>query len=162
MAEEHDPYRKLRPQPPTPEEDLCSCADSPPIVLQAHLSPNPLSCLVCNLEVAPERVGFPETLAEEFASWQSFHNCFYLLWLDSGEFESWAQAQLEDPGSRVNKWGLELVTELRAFHPAYYWWFQDNGAEDFEPLSRCPACQSALTERRGRHVCEQCSIVVAN
>ena len=161
MTEDHDPYW-IRPLPPTPEEELCSCPEAPPIVLQAHLSSNPVSCLACNLEVPPERVGFSETLAEKLAFWQSFHDCFYLLWLDSGEFESWARAQLDDPASPVNKRGLELVSELNALHPAYYWWFQDNGAEDFQPLSQCPACQSDLAEQHGRLVCEQCSIVVAN
>jgi len=101
-------------------------------MLQAHLSSNPLSCLACGREVPPERIGFSEAFAEKLAFWQSFHNCFYLLWLDSGEFESWAKAQLEDPGSPVNKRGRELVSELSARRTAFYWWFQDTGAEDFE------------------------------
>jgi hypothetical protein len=162
MAEHRDPYWKLRPPPPTPDGELCSCAGTPSLVLQAHLSYNPLSCIACNLEVPPERVGFSEALAEKLAFWQSFHDCFFRFWLDSGEFESWAKTQLEDPRSPVNTRGLELVAELRALRPTYYWWFQDNGAEDFQPLSRCPACQNVLLERLGRHVCEQCFIVVAN
>jgi len=157
-----DPYWKLRPAPPTPDEALCSCAGSPPIMLQAHLSSNPLSCIVCNHEVPPERVGFSEALAEGLAFWQHFHDCFYLLWLDSGEFESWAKTQLEDPASPVNQRALELVSELNAFHRTYHWWFQDTGAEEFLPLSRCPVCHTELVEQHGRQVCEQCSIVVAN
>lgn len=131
-------------------------------MLQAHLSSNPLSCIACNLEVSPERVGFSEAFAEKLAFWRSFYDCFYLLWLDSGEFESWAKAQLADPGSPVNKRGRELVAELGAIHPTYYWWFQDTGAEDFQPLSRCPICQNSFAERHSRYVCDQCSIVVAN
>ncbi|MEE9393216.1 MAG: DUF2310 family Zn-ribbon-containing protein [Planctomycetota bacterium] len=162
MSEHHDPYWKLRPLAPTPVDELCSCAGSPPVMLQPHLSSNPLSCIACNLEVPPERIGFSEALAEKLAFWQSFHNCFYLLWLDSSEFESWAKAQLSNPGSAVNKRALELVSDLNSFRSAYYWWFQDTGAEDFHPPSRCPVCQGELLERYGRNVCEPCSLVVPN
>ena len=162
MGENRDPYCQLRPPPPTPDNELCSCSGSPPLMLQPHLSSNPLSCMVCNLEVSPERIGFSESLAEKLAFWQSFHDCFYRLWLDSGELESWAKAQLSDPGSPVNKRGLELVSELSSFRRAYYWWFQDTGAEDFQPLSRCPACQDDFSDQHLRNTCEQCAIVVAN
>jgi hypothetical protein len=162
MNENHDPYWKLRPPPPTPDDELCSCAGSPPLMLQPHFSSNPLSCVACNREVPPGRIGFSETIAEELASWQTFHDCFYRLWLDSGEFESWAKAQLSDPNSPVNKRGLALVAKLSGFRRAYYWWFQDTGAEGFQPLSRCPSCQGKLSERLGRNTCEQCSIVISS
>ncbi len=162
MGEKDHRYWKLRPPLPTPADELCSCAGSPPVMLQPHLSPNPLSCFACNFEVPPERIGFSEALAEELACWQSFHDCFYRLWLDSGEFESWAKAQLSDPCSPVNKRGLELVSKLSSFRPAYYWWFQDTGADDFLPLSRCPTCSGELSKQNRRNTCEQCSIVVAN
>lgn len=66
------------------------------------------------------------------------------------------------PRGSAGTGGLELVSEFRALRPTYYWWFQDNGAEEFQPLSRCPACKNVLLERYGRHVCEQSFIVVAN
>lgn len=162
MAEDHDPYWKLRPPPPMSDADLCSCTGAPPILLQAHLTSNPLSCIACILEVPPERLGFSDAFAERLASWQRFHDCSYLLWLDSGEFEAWARVQLEDPASPVNGRALELVSELRALRLAYYWWFQATGEEDFQPLSRCPVCEATLAERYGRHLCEECSIVIAN
>jgi hypothetical protein len=158
---EHDPYWKLRPPRPTPAEELCSCPDSPAVVLQPHLSANPLVCMACNLELPPERLGFSEALAEKLAFWQTFHDCFFHLWLDSAEFESWARAQLEDTDSPVNKRGRELVSELNTYWPAYYWSFQDSRSADLEPLSGCPACGRHLTERHGRAVCEDCSILVA-
>jgi hypothetical protein len=162
VAETNDPYWRLRPPPSIPDDELCFCTESPPIILQAHLSANPLSCIACNLEVPPERIGFSEALSERIALWQSFHDCFYRLWLDSGEFESWAKAELEDPASAVNKRGLELVSELRAFRAAFYWWFQDTAEEDFQPVSRCPSCKDELAKQHGRHVCNACRIVVAN
>jgi hypothetical protein len=106
MHAEVDPYWKLRPALPPQDDEICASVRSPPIVLQAHLSPNPVSCLLCNLEVSPERIGFSESIAEQLAFWQRFHDCFYFLWLDSGEFEAWAKAQLENPTSEVNKRGL--------------------------------------------------------
>ena len=161
MADSADPYWKLRPPPPTPDDELCGCADSP-IVLAAHHSSNPLLCMVCNLEVPPERIGFSEALSERLAFWQSFHDCFYLLWLDSGEYESWAKAQLENPTSPVNQRGLELVSELGEFRPAYYWWFQDTAAEGFQPLNCCPVCGGELAMRHKQLVCASCSVMVAN
>ncbi len=162
MAQNEDPYWRLRPPPPTPSDDICSCSGSPPIMLQAHLSSNPISCITCNLEVPPERIGFSEPLCEWLAYWQQFHDCFFLLWLDSGEFESWAKAQLEDPESPVNKQGLELVSDLNSLRRAYYWLFQDTDVKDFQPLSRCPVCQGELSEQHGRNTCEQCSIVIGD
>jgi hypothetical protein len=130
-------------------------------MLQAHLSSNPISCVTCNLEVPPERVGFSSEIAENLAAWQRFHECFYLLWLDSGEFESWARAQLEDPESPVNKRAIALVADLNAYRRAYYWWFQDTASQDFQALSRCPACRSELKSLNNRQICERCSIIAA-
>src|SRR6188768_378604 len=121
MGDSTDPYEKLRPPPPTPEDELCSCVGSPPIVLQAHLSSNPISCADCNLEVPPEHVGFSEAIAEQIAYWRTFHDCFYMLWLYSGEFEDCAKAQLENPISAVNMRGLELVSDLNTLRRTYYW-----------------------------------------
>ena len=161
MADTRDPYWKLRPEPPTPEAELCRCADAPPLLLQPHLSANPLCCVACNLEVPPERVGLPERLADQLAGWRVFHDCFYLLWLDSGEFEAWAKAQLEDPASPVNTRGRELVAALGELGPTYYAWFEDAGAEGGEPLRRCPVCEGALVERYARRLCEGCAIAVS-
>ena len=160
MSKNEDPYWKLRPPPPTPTDELCSCTDRPPIMLQAHQSSNPLSCMACNREVSPERIGFSEALAEKLAAWQSFHDCFNLLWLDSGEFESWAKAQLVNPRNPVNRRGFKLVSELNAFHRAYYWWFEEIMVEESQRISRCPVCRAELTARYGHQVCQRCSIVV--
>lgn len=67
QPEKPDPYRKLRPETATPEDELCKCADRPPIVLQGHLSSNPIACLRCNGEVPPERIGLVKPI-QSFAS----------------------------------------------------------------------------------------------
>ena len=162
MAHREDPYRKLRPMPATAEDELCHCSGAPPIMLQAHLSPNPLTCLDCSFEVPPERLSLSKDLVDRIASWQTFHDCFYHLWLDSGEFEAWARGQLEDPDSVVNQRGRAVVEELNALRPAYYWWFLDPGADGFVPLSDCPVCGQGLTRLERRLTCQQCRIVAVS
>ncbi len=169
MCNDSDPYWKLRPPPPTPQDEVCRCADDTPLVLQPHLSPNPISCARCNLEVPPERIGFNATLAEALASWQSFAECFYGLWLDSGEFEKWAVDQLLDPSSPVNKRGLELAAQLSGCRRCYLLWFQEEEQCDGMLTTECPRCSSKLEARfKGErplggtlYVCEQCSIALA-
>jgi hypothetical protein len=117
MPDESDPYWKLRPEWATPEDEICQCVDQPPIVLQEHLSSLPLACLKCNGEVPPERLGFDAKLAERIAFWRNLHRALYTLWLDSGDYEDWGRAQLEDPEGQVNRSGIEIVKELNAPPP---------------------------------------------
>ena len=127
------------------------------------LGPNPIACAKCNLELAPEQLGLSARLAEPLANWRAFHDCFYLLWLDSAEFEDWAFCQLSDPKSPVNTRGLALRADLDQLRRTYFWWFQDVGADDFRPLDRCPVCGNTLTEiGLVGLVCEGCAVLVAN
>ncbi len=160
MPDESDPYWKLRPEESTPEDEICRCAERPPIVLQDHLSALPLACLKCNREVPPERLGFDARLAERIAFWRDLHRALYTLWLQSGSYEEWARAQLLDPEGDVNRTGLEIVEALNATHHAFYWWFEDNSVDDFVPPARCPRCAGELTDRFNHAVCEACSIMV--
>ena len=157
-----DPYWKLRPPSATPEGELCTCLDRPPLVLLGWFSLNPIMCLKCKGEVPPERIGFSAELAEQIAFWRNLHEALLTLWLDSSDYESWGRAQLEDPNGRVNTWGLELVRALSGRRRTYYEWFQDSSADDFAPLSQCPRCSGGLKECSGQLVCESCSIVVPN
>jgi hypothetical protein len=160
--DELDPYWRLRPPSTTPEDELCQCADQPPIVLVARFSPNPIACLSCNGEVPPERIGFSAEVAQGLADWRHLHDALYTLWLDSSVYESWACARLEDPDGRLALLGLAAVKDLNHHRRAYYWWFQDASADDFVPLSQCPRCSGGLAEQFGKLVCEACSILIAN
>jgi predicted nucleic acid-binding Zn ribbon protein len=113
--------------------------------------------------VRPEGLRLPPDLAEALAAWRSFHDCFYLLWLDSAELEDWGRAQLSDPTSPVNSRGLGLRQRLEPIRRTFFWWFQDVGAAEFRPLTACPICRSNLLDRKlvGR-VCDDCSVLVAN
>ncbi len=169
MPTKNDPYRKLRPPPPTPADEVCTCASETPVLLQPHLSLNPLSCARCNLEVPPERIGFDERLADALAYWLRLHDSFYFLWLDSGAFEPWAKTHLLNPSSVVNTEGIELASRVSKFRRCYLWWFQEEGAEHWAPPTRCPRCGESLEFHfKGERpqggsllICERCSVALA-
>lgn len=158
----NDPYWKLRPLPPTPDEEICHCAECRCVMLRDALTENPLQCVKCNGEVAPERIGFGERLAEEIANWRSISRSLFLLWLDSNEYEEWAAAKLLDPRSSVNVRGREIVDQLSHFVRAYYWWFKDTELDDPLKPTTCPNCGAALEpfEERNFQMCDACSILV--
>ncbi len=168
MTNPTDPYFRLRPQAATGADEICRCQQGIPVLLQPHLSSNPLSCGRCNLEVPPERLGFDVGLADALASWRDFHDSFYSLWLDSGEFEDWAAAQLRDPSSPVNVRGLDLARRLSVYHRCYLSWFQDEGALESMAATHCPRCSAALETRYSGErpqggelrLCDSCLIAV--
>jgi hypothetical protein len=158
VNEQADPYWKLRPAGPTPDDEICRCPMGAGVMLRDGLSHNPLFCVACHGEVPPERLGFDARFAEEIANWLWVYDSLYCLWLDSGEYEAWAAARLADPQGQVNRRGREIVARLSGTVPAYYWWFEDAD----EPLSKCPVCSGPLAEYEGRNfrVCAACRILV--
>ena len=157
-----DPYQKLRPAQATPDAELCTCSELSSLLLQPHFTCNPISCATCGLEVPPERVGLPAALADQVAWWQAFDDAFYTLWADSGEFESWARAQLEELDSPVNSRGIEVAQKINGLRRCYYWLFQDTGVEGFTPRATCPRCNGELSALGRWQACEGCAIVVPN
>lgn len=158
----NDPYWKLRPIPPTPAEDVCHCADCRRVRLCDTLTENPLQCFDCHGEMAPERIGFDERLADAIAHWRGVHRSLYLLWLDSDEYETWVCERLVDRRGRVNVLGRDIVSELNQFVRAYYSWFHDPELDDSRTPMTCPICEKELepVERRSYFKCELCSILV--
>ena len=161
-----DPYRGLRYQEPgkTPDDEVCSCEGRPPLMLLAALDPNPIRCLKCQGEVPPERLELPRPLAEAIANWARLALAIEALWLDSREYEPWAQKELEDPTSPMNVRGRELRAELETVNRSYYWLHRDIEAEGH--LAQCPICgvQLRAYERGTRdalYLCDGCSIVMS-
>ena len=157
-----DPYFQLKPSPATPQDEICSCEEDHPLLVRSALAENPIACTKCNLEVPPERIGFEQELAQELAFWRSFHDCFWKLWLDSGEFEEWAFNELSDPQSQVNTRGMEAAANLGKVRETYFWWFQDIGKEGYEPMRTCPVCDCELIPFSWALACEPCKVFVAN
>ena len=158
----HDPYWKLRPTAPTPDEEMCHCSMPLGVTLCDLLTNNPISCVECRGEVLPERLAFDEQLSEEIATWLSSHRSLYCLWLSSGEYETWARDRLSDPHGEVNVEGRKIVRQLNHHARAYYWWFQDTDVEDYSPPDMCPNCNKLLCqiEDNDRLVCDTCMIIL--
>jgi hypothetical protein len=157
-----DPYSKLRPPEPTPADEICHCSPRP-VKLMYALTYNPVHCLDCNLEVAPEALGLDEELACAIAYWRSIYGAIYALWLDSGDYEEWAAEHLIDIGSPVNVLGREVQRKLNRVRRCYYWLHQGKAWDDVARLRNCPSCGTAFSKYGagifGQLICETCSIV---
>ena len=126
----------------------------------ATLTENPLHCVHCNLEVAPTRLDLTVENVDSIAHWNSLYQSIYLLWIDSGEYESWAESILRNLNTQVNRAGRELASELSAMRRCFYWGFQALSLAE-----RCPGCQSELAEvghsRIPQVYCLQCFLIFA-
>jgi Zn-ribbon-containing, possibly nucleic-acid-binding protein (DUF2310) len=160
--EQQNSYWRLRPAKPTPDDETCHCPPGTDVILRDGLSDNPLACATCNGEVPPERLGFDPRLTEDIVFWLSAADSLLRLWLDSGEYESWAADRLLDPKGQVNAVGLEIVARLNAFNPAYYWWFSDPELTETQSPTHCPVCSVPFDKHpaRGARMCAACRILM--
>jgi hypothetical protein len=154
----NDPYYKLRPEHPTPDDELCTCEKISDIYIAHKLGSNPIHCLNCDGEILPDKLAYDSHVAEEIASWNSVYGSLYRLWLDSGEYEQWARERLLDPGGQVTAQGLALAKRLGGIAKTYYYWFHDR---DDILQQICPMCGKELTEKvKSRYlVCNSCLIL---
>ena len=151
-----DPYFKLKPNAPTPADECCSCAQPAAAYLAHKLSDNPIYCMTCGGEVAPERIGFDDDTTELLARWNDEYGSVYRLWLDSGAYESWAQSELLDKDSEINLLGMQARERLAQYLPTNYLWFW----QEDRPGS-CPVCGSSrLAERGETRICDSCHVLL--
>ena len=117
----------------------------------------------CNLEVASETLALTEALVEAIAGWRDVYDALGYLWLDSGPYERWAQAQLADIDSAVNARGRDVQRLLDGLRRCYYWLFRDESDPERRPFVDCPVCGEALRPyARGnvaQLICEEDSLV---
>ncbi len=160
---ESDIYSRLRPPPETPPDEICSCKGNKPIKLMCTLGYNPLHCVDCNLERDPKSLDLSKSLIQAIAFWRNIYDAIDRLWLDSGEYETWAKEELKNIHSPINQRGMALRKDLDQIHRCYYWYFQDQSDEEYEPITHCPNCHEPLTIYSGgifrQLICEQCSII---
>ena|SRR5688572_16313797 len=162
---ETDLFYRLRPQPATPADEICSCPDSTPFVLMSALSANPVHCLRCNLEVPLRRLVFSDVrLVDQIADWNSVWSALDRLWLDSGAYENFARGEMERLDSSANAQGLAAAARLRDFHPTFYHAFRDESNGDVPVPKICPGCERDLRPVSGsnpsRAVCDRCYLAV--
>jgi hypothetical protein len=151
-----DPYFKLKPRDPTPVAECCCCSQLIAVYLAHKLSDNPIYCATCRGEVAPERIGFDDTTTESIAGWNRVYGAVYTLWLDSGGYEAWAQAELQSKESEINRAGLQAREALARYIPTSYLWFWNEARPP-----ACPLCESSHLMSRGQLlVCENCSVSI--
>lgn len=154
----------LQPPTPTPTDEICQCQGAKPVKLMCALGYNPIHCIDCNLEVDPADLALTECVVRGIAFWRSMHDAIDRLWLASGEYEEWAQCQLSDINSPINRLGRKARADLDPIRRCYYWFFQDQSADDFEPDTHCPVCGAAFVPYDGgifpQYLCEACSIII--
>jgi len=130
----------------------------------ASLGFNPIHCLECNLEVPPELLELGAELANAIAHWLRTYGAIDALELQSADYEQWARAQLMNPQSPPNREALELARRLNELVPTYFWFWQPEGDDDWQPPSSCPVCGGVLVSRDSglfpQLLCEQDRIVV--
>lgn len=157
----YDPYALLGPFDYTSDE-MCGCDSVTTLLLQDSLKPNPLVCGTCFGEVLPEAIHLDPELAWPISQWRSVYQALYQLWLDSGAYQSWAAAQLEDVGGQVNVVGRALADRLSTpDRPCFYGWFVQHA--DAPPPS-CPICQDGPMlpwPHRGAHHCPDCRLMIS-
>jgi hypothetical protein len=158
-----DPYRRLRPPAPTPYRHLCTCTGARPVKLMLLEGYNPVSCMECNLEVAPEMLGFPKHLANEIADWRAHYAALDHLWLRGpAPYRRWAARELANIESPVNQQGLVVRARLELYRRCYYWIFGWANGRLVE-VTQCPACAQPMAPYDGYHtewwVCEPCGLV---
>ena len=125
---------------------------------------NPVYCLDCNREVAPERLALSAELADALATWRSVHYAIEMLELESGAYELWAQKQLLDPASATNAEGLALARRVNELNRCYFWFFDAHTEDGWAPRTACPICGGPLEPYPGRVflqlLCEQDRVAV--
>jgi predicted nucleic acid-binding Zn ribbon protein len=153
----------LQSYPETPEDEICQCNPCPPIKLMHALSNNPLHCIKCNLEINTQKFALETKIIDYVVRWRNLYDAIYTLWLDSREYEEWAQNELSDIHSPVNQTGLKVQQELNKARKTYYWHFQNQSADNFKPAVHCPNCKKSFrTYSDGifaQFICEECSII---
>jgi predicted nucleic acid-binding Zn ribbon protein len=162
---ENNFYQMLQPPDPTPSNEICSCCPETPVKLMSPLGYNPIHCVVCNLEVAPERLILNKDIVQSIAYWRNLYDAIHWLELDSGAYEAWAKRELCDINSPINARGLKTQRELNKIHKCYYWYFQDESDDEYVPFAICPVCNEPLQEYPEgifkQRFCEKCGIIGA-
>lgn len=148
-------YEKLR---PWTDITYCECEQVQQLLLIYRLHDNPLHCYHCEGVVDPETIQLSEELVSDIANWHKVFSSLYKLWMDAGEYESWAREQMLNRDGQVNRQALRLTNHLNAVVPTYYWWWQDPDEEEF---LTCPNCDGPIDyqSKFGTGECQQCRII---
>jgi len=158
MTTTAEAYAKLKAPTPTPATELCACTKKPPIKLIVGPGFNPIRCVTCDREVAPESLKLTPEQAEAVALWNGSAEGIYRLWLAAGEYQNWAERQLVELGSPINVEGRSLADDLNPVRRCYY-----SVLTGDEPLAQCPRCGGDVAAVDGastpQATCNDCSLI---
>ncbi|MDA7916181.1 Zn-ribbon-containing protein [Verrucomicrobia bacterium] len=120
------------------DKDVCGCKEWPSFLLYPNcISPLPsaVHCGRCRHPVPSYKL--PDGIDH---GWERVHDHIYNIWLSSGLLESWAESQLGDYQSDLNREAIKVIDRLRKFRkvPAYYQIWQEEG--DYFKGMPCPSC----------------------
>lgn len=138
-------------------EESCACDPWSTLVL----APNPFgsqSAVVCAACRNPiPRYRLPQDL--DLAEWANLYRYIYMVWLAGGALEMWAEGQLREFDSDLNRDARQIMTGLRKSLnlPVYYliWTKQDS------PTMACPNCNGKgqdSTWERPLRICKRCRL----
>lgn len=158
-----DPYLKLKSNPFCSEESPNCVCDKPTYVMGMMVSyhQNPIRCLGCLEIVEPTKLPVPVDLVYEVADWSITHSALQWLAFQTTSYEAWADKELTDIRSNINKEGIRLQRELSKTTTIYYWHTRSLNTHD----NSCPICNGSMKEIKyplTRVVCcESCLLVAA-
>ena len=145
-------------------DHACNCDDSSSLIFTGHGFGNDNVVLYCcdclgyyPNHRASELVG---ATSARLQSWALTHSHVYDIWLLSGDLETWASNELQNPESELNTSGREHAKQIHRLTNKDVWYhhFIDNVPQIFE----CPSCGKGCSrpewiERRS--VCQTCQTI---
>jgi hypothetical protein len=139
------------------KQRVCACEDWPSFLLSPDFGH--FSSVICGECLCP----IPPYKIEDIwvTSWESVYENVYLIWLNSGLLECWAESQLQDYKSDLNREARRIIGRLHKFRPvpAYYQIHIDS--EEYSHDMPCPNCgrKGRLSPwRKPARVCGTCKL----
>lgn len=149
------------------DENMCDC-QPPALLLYVGLvsQHDVIHCGGCRGLVALPGLPLSVELREELTRWAVHYHPIQSLWLESGDYETWAARQMERSDSKLNLNGMKLAGKVEETTgiPTYYWLHSYRVSRNVMKQLACPKCahpfsSSEFAGQEGLYVCEGCRIV---
>jgi len=144
--------------------DACACGPKRVLVLSVSLSRDTLPCGACGGDVEVDGLKGPREAIHLLRRWVDQAFAIEMLWFASGEYESWAKAELDGAQSKINKLGRQVAEKLSPAVETWLYSAPHAGARQAvdKYLDPCPVCQEptetlSLISKFGRG-CRKCRV----
>jgi hypothetical protein len=140
----------------------CRCAGTSPLRLMWALDPDVVWCIRCNAPVKRATHFFRPAAKNSLGRWKAEFESIYRLWLESGDYESWARRQLTSLAAPINRTGLKLVRANSKLDGRKLYYYFDQFLDRPVRARKCPACGGALNIVQGRSLglCSRCLLAI--